>query len=552
MSLPSKLSLFLCLLVHTQLVFCSNWIGSSTQGIIPVVWNLFLGVSYLLYPLCGWIAEVCVTNFKMIKLSVMVLLISSISMFLVGLWTISFPPPPIRYLYIAIIGLILVTGVAGLGMYEANAIQFGMDQMIEASSEQLSSFIHWYFWCVNVGPLIQYYVAIGMLFHFSDCVFDRNLANGFTPLIGWVFLVCSSFQIVLTFSGIVMNSSFKTWFSLEETSRNHLKNIFGVLKYAYKHRCPERRSAFTYWENDIPSRIDLAKEKYGGPYTYEQVEDVKTMFRLLILMGSLYGFHLSGDGYSLTYYFMNTIGCPDIVPLSTMIVNPQHITLLIAVFCIPLYHFTKKKLSPYIPTLLTRLWVGLLFCLLGECIQCISSLLLNSKGFPCSELYNNKLQSSLSLKCMVANLRVLDVNDSCQYYCITPPVHDRLFYLSIVPLLLNGLSYLLVFVTTIEFICAQSPNALKGLLIGIWYSMLSLKYMVTNILDIYPPLLKPNSWSIYHCIKGLGMFLSLFFFFLVCKHYQYRKRDEVINQQAMIEEQYERELLINSSLEQNE
>ena len=496
------------------------------------------------------------TNFKMIKLSVMVLLISSISMFLVGLWTLWFPPPsPINFLAIspAWIGLILVTGVAGLGIYEANAIQFGMDQMIEASSEQLSSFIHWYFWCVNVGPLIQYYVAIGMLFHFSDCVFDRKLVNnGFTPFMGWIFLVCSSFQIVLTLSGIVINSCMKTWFHLEVTSSNHLKNIFGVLKYAYT-KCPERCSAFTYWENDIPSRIDLANEKHGGPYTYKQVEDVKTMFRLLILMGSLYGFHLSGDGYSLTYYFMNTIGCPDIVPLSTMIVNPQHITMLIAVFCIPLYHFTKKKLSPYIPTLLTRLWVGLLFCLLGECIQCISSLLLQNRGFPCSELYYSfNLQTSLPLKCMVANLRVLDVNDSCQYYCITPPVHDQLFYLSIVPLLLNGLSYLLVFVTTIEFICAQSPNALKGLLIGIWFSMLSLKYMVTNILDIYPPLLKPNSWSIYHGIKGLGMFLSLFFFFLVCKHYQYRKRDEVINQQAMIEEQYERELLINSSLEQNE
>ena len=24
--------------------------------------------------------------------------------------------------------------------------------------------------------------------------------------------------------------------------------------------------------------------------------------------------------------------------------------------------------------------------------------------------------------------------------------------------------------TTLEFICAQSPNALKGILIGIWYS----------------------------------------------------------------------------------
>ena len=61
-------------------------------------------------------------------------------------------------MYITLCGVVVVvTSLTGLGMYEANAIQFGMDQMLGASSEQLSSFIQWYFWCVNVGPLIMYY-----------------------------------------------------------------------------------------------------------------------------------------------------------------------------------------------------------------------------------------------------------------------------------------------------------------------------------------------------------------------------------------------------------
>ncbi len=46
--------------------------------------------------------------------------------------------------------------------------------------------------------------------------------------------------------------------------------------------------------------IDLGKEKYGGPFTYEQVEDVKTFFRLLLLIMSLIGVHLLGDGHSFT------------------------------------------------------------------------------------------------------------------------------------------------------------------------------------------------------------------------------------------------------------
>ena len=36
------------------------------------------------------------------------------------------------------------------GMYEANAIQFGIDKMLEAASEQNNSFILWYLWCLHL------------------------------------------------------------------------------------------------------------------------------------------------------------------------------------------------------------------------------------------------------------------------------------------------------------------------------------------------------------------------------------------------------------------
>ena len=137
--------------------------------------------------------------------------------------------------------------------------------------------------------------------------------------------------------------------------------------------------------------------------------------------------------------------------------------------------------------------------------------------------------------------------DSCEHFCPSLPVNDPLVYLTLVALILNGLSYLLVFVTTVEFICAQFPNAMKGLLIGIWYSMLFIRYSVVNNLDVNLFLLEIDKWNIYHGIKGFCMFLSIISFSLVHKHYQYRERDEIVNEQAMIEEQYERELLLNSS-----
>ena len=501
-------------------------------------------MSYLFYPLCGWIAEVFFTKFRMIKWSFIVMLISSIMMSISG---ILFFATRIAHTLRSCVLVCIVTGLLGLGIYEANAIQFGMDQMLESSSEQLSSFIHWHFWCVHIGPLITYYAIVGTVY-FHDCLFDADdTVHTSFHLLGWILIALSCFQIVIALCGILLSFMAKKYLRIEETYKNPLRIVIKVVIYSLKHKHPERRSAFTYWENYIPSRIDLGKEKYGGPFTYEQVEDVKTMFGLLLLIVSMFGYHLLGDGYSLSHYIMNTVGCPTLGQFIGMVLNPEHISTLVVVFCIPIYHFMKKYacILRNSPSLLTRLWIGLFLCLVNESIQCIYSNFLKQRQFSCPKIvaYDNP---PLLLKCTVSNIRV-HRNNSCEYFCTTSPINDPLVYLSLVPLILNGLSYLLVFVTTVEFICAQSPNAMKGLLIGIWYSMLSVKYMIVYVLDTRMFLKDASEWNLYHGIKGTFIFISIMIFSSICKHYKYRRRDEIVNEQAIIEEQYERELLLNSS-----
>ena len=540
---------FSCLLIHIQPLNSNNWIGYTTEGDMPLILTLFQGTSYLLYPLCGWIAEVYLSNFKMIKWSFIVMLINTIVMLVTGLWLIVGQTFVSNFYIFSTVGTVIaiITGLIGFGMYESNAIQFGMDQMLEASSEQLSSFIQWYFWCVNIGPLVIYYVVICGYLVFAECMIKKDqLSNGTDQLLGWIFIILACFQMALSICGIILNFLGTRCFSVEESSKNSLKIIFKVLVYSFKHKYPERRSAFTYWENDVPSRIDLGKEKYGGPFTYEQVEDVKAMFRLLLLMVSLFGFHLSGDGYSLTTYIIRTMGCPTLLPSVTMIWNPQHVTVLVVVLVIPLYQVYRKYVSCHTPTcsLLNRLWWGLLLCLISECVQCNYSLFLEERDFRCLNLYlYNPLNPSLLSQCMAVHLKVFS-NDSCENFCSTAPINSYLFYFSAIPLVMNGLSYLLVFVTTVEFICAQSPNAMKGLLIGIWYSMLFIRYSIVLNMDIHSFFLEVDKWNIYHGIKGLGVFLSIVLFSSVRKFYHYRERDEIVNEQSMIEEQYEKELLL--------
>ena len=85
---------------------------------------------------------------------------------------------------------------------------------------------------------------------------------------------------VLQFMGAGISVSLALWAKkhlvITEANQHPLKLMYNVMKYSWKHKCPERRSAFTYWEEDIPRRIDLGKNKYGGPFTNEEVEDTKT------------------------------------------------------------------------------------------------------------------------------------------------------------------------------------------------------------------------------------------------------------------------------------
>ena len=60
----------------------------------------------------------------------------------------------VHFITISSFTCILLIGIAGFGLYESNAIQFGMDKMLEVSSEELSSFIHWYYWSVHLWQLI--------------------------------------------------------------------------------------------------------------------------------------------------------------------------------------------------------------------------------------------------------------------------------------------------------------------------------------------------------------------------------------------------------------
>ena len=172
------------------------------------------------------------------------------------------------------IGLLVITYFIlsiGFAAFAANVIQFGIDQLQELPARNASLFIYWF--------LLTVYIGMGVGKVAFSCIPSTFLASFGVIYIAWFLLL-----IILPISFCVSKSK---WFVTESGVVNPYREVAQVVSFARKHKIPVRRSAFTYWEDDIPTGLDLGKNKYGGPFTTDQVENVKAFFGILYILLSL-------------------------------------------------------------------------------------------------------------------------------------------------------------------------------------------------------------------------------------------------------------------------
>ena len=134
-----------------------------------------------------------------------------------------------------------------------------MDQLLEASSTQLSAFIHWYFWNMHIGPLLSFYV-VGS----SKLFLPKQPSLQISRII---ISITVTFFFLLS---LILLIHCKKNMYIEKTGENPFRKVCKVLKFAWKHKYPVNRSAFTYCEENTPSRMDLGKKQYGGPFSMKR------------------------------------------------------------------------------------------------------------------------------------------------------------------------------------------------------------------------------------------------------------------------------------------
>ena len=223
-------------------------------------------------PLAGWLADIRYGRYKIIQWSMWIMWISAL--LLAGSLIILQLLESQNDTYLKLVMIFLIPLVIGYGGFQANIIQFGVDQLLDASSDEVKAFIAWYTW-----TYISSQVTASLILYYISEVQYR--------LISLALLVCANLSITMSISLV-----FGSILIREPSAQNPFKMVYKVIAYALKNKRPRLRSAFTYWEDNIPSRIDLGKMKYGGPFTTEQVEDVKTLFRVLFvafIIAALYG-----------------------------------------------------------------------------------------------------------------------------------------------------------------------------------------------------------------------------------------------------------------------
>ena len=488
----------------TSVYFYILDIVSRQTNVRPMV-----AIMGLTLPLAGWVADVHYGRHKILSCSLWMMWISSLFL-TVTLVAANFTN--YKHEIIPVTILLVPLGI-GWGGFQATIIQFGIDQLIDASTSELKSFIAWYSWTYIASQLMIYCVL--------HCVRYKLLCS---------FLICFNVTLALTLKLLFANVLIK-----EPKTHNPCKLVYQVIQYAVRHKYPRQRSAFTYCEDVVPSRIDFGKSKYGGPYTTEQVEDVKTFLRIIvvILVGSLV-YSISNEGHftksKLNSVFLNQSTIRSMTECSTDLIFTGFYfisgTLLIPLYELLIYPLFHK----YLPNV-----TSLCKYALGAILR-LAKLTVFLILVTCSRLNFSKdveISKNSTLPCLFHQPTGTSYLD---YRWITVP---EFIYAS---------SDMIFYIGTLEFLCAQVPYSMKGLVLGTTYAFLGVFIPSFNALELLYGKRSLNwgsgviSCGFWYFITKISLLIAAtIVFFIIMKWYKKRKREDVLpNEQIFAEEYYSR------------
>ena len=419
---------------------------------------------------------------------------------------------------LSVIGVILVFVLyIGLIGFMANAIQFGMDQLHDSPGEDRTLFIYWYVW-TNFASLSLVQLTVDLAYQFPYNVSLDKYYN----FIGYSLLALIPLVVIAVLIATLCLARHKRrWFLIEPGQYNPYRLVYRVSKFAYHHETPVHRSAFTYCEDEAPRGLDLGKEKYGGPFTIEQVEDVKAFYGILkvsLIFGAVFFLYFA-TLFSLPSYqhqpnttdlaFNETL-------LERIVINNGLLYPLLGVVCIPLYLcLLHPFVSHFVPGILKRMGIGMAMIILSLILSLCMAYITKGYNSTFCKFQNAEARSGPSFRFNSAIL--------------------------VAQLVLLALADMLVSTSILEFICSQSPHSMKGLLIGLLYAIKGLyEALAATITMPFAAVNKkhPHCGTYYYLTNVAVGVVAMLVYAWVAKRYRYRVRDEPCKVHQYAEEYY--------------
>jgi len=187
--------------------------------------------------------------------------------------------------------IVTVLFILGSACVEATIIPFGMDQVQQgASSEELSSYFFWFYFGRQLGYILNVLVYVLLSFLYFKVGSSLGVYGDIAMLHSLQHILEAIIAVTLITGAILLLFFSEKWLYKAKQRENPLKLIAGVLSFAalVKRKPPQYRRSFRYGEGRLP-RIELAKMEYDGTYSSEEVEDVKTFVRVLLIIVCLGG-----------------------------------------------------------------------------------------------------------------------------------------------------------------------------------------------------------------------------------------------------------------------
>ena len=492
----------------SNLSYYINFTATKTYN--SVVYVIILTTVGLTIPLAGWLADVRYGRYKIIQWSMWTMWISSV-LLVAGLVILQLLESQSDTALKLVMSLLIPLGI-GYGGFQANIIQFGVDQLLDASSCEVKAFIAWYSW-----TCISSQITISLIVHYVSEIQYQ--------LLSVTLLICANLSLAVSTNYLSKNLLIK-----EPGTQNPFKMVYKVIMYALKNKRPRQRSAFTYWEDDIPSRVDLGKRKYGGPFTTEQVEDIKTLFRVLFIafmIAALFG--TIDEQYSIKVYFIRMFHSF----LSSYILENFYFitgTILIPLYEIFIYPFFNRCLPNF-----KSYWK----CLLGFILYLGRYLTLMT--------LLTYTRQELNMHSSNINVTVIPCIFNTDYGPLSGTNDGRwIFLLGF----LSAASTLFVYIGGIEFYCAQVPYTMKGLVFGIFFGLMSLFTLLSQAALFLPFKSQSFTWRTgtlscgfwYLLTRITYMLIVIIAAALVMRCYKTRKREDLLpNEHVFAEVYYSRE-----------